>query len=126
MPTLAPTGTPADYQAQLQCCYSRKQVRISALHAIKTLCKLRPALLRALFQEPDILLADEPVSQLDGYLAGRVLGLLRQQADERGCTVICVLHDPTLVERFADYSLSLNPQDPEGWRVRTVRPVPHE
>jgi phosphonate transport system ATP-binding protein len=86
----------------------------------------RTALLRALFQEPDILLADEPVSQLDGYLAGRVLGLLRQQADERGCTVICVLHDPTLVERFADYSLSLNPQDPEGWRVRTVRPVPHE
>ncbi len=83
----------------------------------------RTALLRALFQEPEIILADEPVSQLDTYLAGRVLGLLRQQAQERQCTVICVLHDPSLVERFADYALSLNPQDPTGWKIRAVRPT---
>jgi len=82
----------------------------------------RTALLRALFQEPDILLADEPVSQLDAYLSGRVLGVLRQQAQERQCTVICVLHDASLVERFADFALSLNPNDPEGWRIRTVQP----
>lgn len=80
----------------------------------------RTALLRALFQEPEIILADEPVSQLDAYLSGRVLGVLRQQAQERQCTVICVLHDASLVERFADYALSLNPQDPEGWRIRNV------
>lgn len=83
----------------------------------------RTALSRALFQKPEIILADEPVSQLDAYLSGRVLGVLRQQAQERGCTVICVLHDASLVERFADYALSLNPQDPEGWRIRAVNPV---
>ncbi len=83
----------------------------------------RTALLRALFQEPEIILADEPVSQLDAYLSGRVLGLLRQQAQERQCTVICVLHDASLVERFADYALSLNPLDPEGWRIRAVGPA---
>lgn len=80
----------------------------------------RTALLRALFQEPEILLADEPVSQLDTYLAGRVLGLLRQQAHVHGRTVICVLHDPNLVERFSDYALSLDPRDPEGWKIREV------
>lgn len=83
----------------------------------------RTALLRALFQEPEIVLADEPVSQLDAYLSGRVLGVLRQQAQERHCTVICVLHDASLVERFADYALSLNPLDPEGWRIRAVHPA---
>jgi len=83
----------------------------------------RTALLRALFQEPEIILADEPVSQLDAYLSGRVLGLLRQQAQERQCTVICVLHDASLVERFADYALSLNPLDPEAWRIRAVGPA---
>ena len=80
----------------------------------------RTALLRAIFQEPELILADEPVSQLDTYLSGRVLGLLRQQAHEHGRTVICVLHDPSLVERFADFALSLNPTDPAAWKVRTV------
>ncbi len=80
----------------------------------------RTALLRALFQQPEIILADEPVSQLDTYLAGRVLGLLRSQAHEHRRTVICVLHDPALVERFADCVLSLNPLDPDDWKIREV------
>ena len=78
----------------------------------------RTALLRALFQEPEFILADEPVSQLDTYLTGRVLGLLRQEAREKQRTVFCVLHDPKLVERFADHVLSLDPQNPGGWKVR--------
>lgn len=81
----------------------------------------RTALLRALFQEPDFLLADEPVSQLDTYLAGRVLGLLSQEARDKQRTVLCVLHDPSLVDRFADHVLSLDPQRPEGWKIRHLR-----
>ncbi|HEX8309907.1 MAG TPA: ATP-binding cassette domain-containing protein [Chthoniobacteraceae bacterium] len=80
----------------------------------------RTALLRAVFQEPEIILADEPVSQLDAYLAGRVLGLLRSLAHEHQRTIICVLHDAALVERFADFALSLNPLDPEGWKIRAL------
>ena len=84
----------------------------------------RTALARALFQEPEILLADEPVSNLDTYLTGRVLGLLRQEASLQRRTVFCVLHNPELVERFADLALSLDPHDPLGWRVRVVRRPP--
>lgn len=81
----------------------------------------RTAVARALFQEPEIYLADEPVSNLDVYLTGRVLGILRQEASLHKRTVFCVLHSPELVERFADFALSLNPQRPEAWHVREVR-----
>jgi phosphonate transport system ATP-binding protein len=80
----------------------------------------RAAVARALFQEPELLLADEPVSNLDAYLCGRVLGILRQEAKRNGRTVFCVLHDPALLERFADYALSLDPMNPEKWRIREI------
>jgi phosphonate transport system ATP-binding protein len=83
----------------------------------------RTAIARALFQEPEIILADEPVSNLDSYLTGRVLGILKQQARLQQRTILCVLHNPELVARFADYSLSLSPGDPEGWGFHQVKPV---
>lgn len=80
----------------------------------------RTAVARALFQEPEIFLADEPVSNLDVYLTGRVLGILRQEASVNRRTVLCVLHNPELVERFADIVLSLDSMNPDGWRLREI------
>jgi phosphonate transport system ATP-binding protein len=81
----------------------------------------RAAFARALFQEPELYLADEPVSNLDAYMTGRVLGILRQEVTAHGRTVFCVLHNPDLVERFADHVLSFDPTDATAWNYREVR-----
>lgn len=81
----------------------------------------RTAIARTLFQDPSFILADEPVSNLDTYYAGRVMGLFRNLTSQNGKIVMCALHDPQLISRFADFALSLNPAHPEGWNLREVQ-----
>jgi phosphonate transport system ATP-binding protein len=80
----------------------------------------RAAIARALFQEPEMFLADEPVSNLDSDLSFRVLEILRQQARRQSRTVVCVLHDQDLVRQFADIVISLNPGRPERWTASAL------
>jgi ABC-type phosphate/phosphonate transport system ATPase subunit len=75
----------------------------------------RVAIARALIAEPEVLLADEPVSQLDSSLAAGLLESLRDEAQSRGRTLICSLHDPGLVGRFADLTLALDRET--GWTL---------
>ncbi|NJK92211.1 MAG: ATP-binding cassette domain-containing protein [Blastochloris sp.] len=77
----------------------------------------RTALARALFQKPEILLADEPISQLDQKLTHQVLTRLKNYVTEQNATVICVLHDPALVQIYADSTLCLDPSRPNAWKV---------
>jgi phosphonate transport system ATP-binding protein len=81
----------------------------------------RVAFARALFQQPDLYLTDEPVASLDAYYAGRVLGLLRQECTRDRRTVLCVLHQAQQVEHFADMVLGLNPQEAKAWNLRIVK-----
>jgi len=63
--------------------------------------RARVLIARALAVEPEILLADEPVSSLDPYHQLQVMELLRDIAmDNR--IVVAVLHDLTLAARFCD------------------------
>ena len=61
----------------------------------------RVAIARALAQRPKLLLADEPVSNLDPLLEREILGLLRDICREDGITSITSLHDVELAEEFS-------------------------
>jgi peptide/nickel transport system ATP-binding protein len=56
----------------------------------------------ALVVEPDVLIADEPVSSLDASVRGTILALLLQLRDELGLTVLVVTHDLGLAWNIAD------------------------
>ena len=60
----------------------------------------RVAIARALAQRPRLLLADEPVSNLDPLLEREILGLLRDICREDGITSVTSLHDVALAEEF--------------------------
>ncbi len=64
--------------------------------------KQRVLIARALAQEPEVLLLDEPTSNLDIKHQLEVLGLLHRFAHEGGMTVIMVLHDLNLASRFSE------------------------
>jgi phosphonate transport system ATP-binding protein len=59
-------------------------------------------------QEPEMLLADEPVASLDPVLAHSIMQHLEQINQEDGVTVICSLHFLDLVHRYADRAIALN------------------
>ena len=63
---------------------------------------------RALAQEPELLLLDEPTSHLDIGHQARVLDLIRRLNREKGLTVLVVLHDLNLASQYCDRLLLLN------------------
>jgi iron complex transport system ATP-binding protein len=60
------------------------------------------ALARALAQTPEILLLDEPTSNLDLKNQLEVMGLVRKAVKESGLTAIISIHDLNLALRFSD------------------------
>jgi phosphonate transport system permease protein len=68
----------------------------------------RVAIARALMQDPDILLADEPVAALDPATADDLMALLDSLRRERGLTLVTVLHDHDLAARYADRVITLD------------------
>lgn len=57
----------------------------------------RVAIARALFQEPVLLVADEPVASVDPARAREVIELLTSLSGQDGLTLCVSLHDPELV-----------------------------
>ena len=59
----------------------------------------RAAVARALVNNPDILLADEPTGSLDATNKANVMDILMRLCKESGKTLIIVTHDPSIAER---------------------------
>jgi ABC-type lipoprotein export system ATPase subunit len=60
----------------------------------------RAAVVRALINDPVLLLADEPTGSLDADTASELADLLIELNSEGGTTLVVVTHDPTLAERM--------------------------
>lgn len=60
----------------------------------------RVAIARVLYQQPDLILADEPVSAMDPALSDRVVGELQAEAASRKITLIASLHAVDLALRW--------------------------
>jgi len=60
--------------------------------------KQRVAIARALAKQPQVIFADEPTSALDSDNGRQITRMLREAAVDAGASVVCVTHDPRLIE----------------------------
>jgi oligopeptide/dipeptide ABC transporter ATP-binding protein len=91
--------------------------------------------------QPELLLADEPVSMLDVSIRAEILNLLRELRKNRGVSIVFITHDLSTVAYFADRIAVMylgriveigktrevleNPQHPYTKALLSVIPVPN-
>ena len=68
----------------------------------------RVALARALVTEPELIVADEPVSALDVSLRSRIIELIRDLRQRTGVAFLLVSHDLSVVRHLADQVAVMN------------------
>ncbi|MGH8928091.1 MAG: ABC transporter ATP-binding protein [Acidimicrobiia bacterium] len=101
----------------------------------------RVVIASALVLEPEVIVADEPVSMLDVSIRADILNLLASLAVDQGMAVVMITHDMSTVAAYSDRlavmylgrivetgpsrSVLTNPQHPYTRALLSVVPVPH-
>ena len=67
----------------------------------------RVSIARALANEPQLILADEPTGNLDAEKSSQILELFKNLSDEMGTSYLICSHDPIVAE-YSDRSLEIN------------------
>ncbi len=78
----------------------------------------RAFIARAICQQPQIILLDEPTASLDLAHQVRIMDLMEKLKKEKGVTVVMISHDVNLAAMYADHLLLLN----EGQIVNLGQP----
>ncbi len=65
------------------------------------------AIARMLMQDPEIVMADEPIASLDPKAGREVMDLLWEVIEERGLTVICILHQLDTALKYGERVIGL-------------------
>lgn len=62
----------------------------------------RIAIARALVLNPELLIADEPVSALDASIQAQIINLLKELRQKRNLTILFISHDMNVIKYLAD------------------------
>ena len=101
---------PAEYRARAIIELNKLGMKDQALQRAGTLSggqQQRVAISRAMMQEPEILLADEPVASLDPRNTHAVMSTLSEINRERGITVLVKLHSIEIAKQYCDRVIGL-------------------
>ncbi|MDY6326044.1 MAG: ABC transporter ATP-binding protein [Bacteroidales bacterium] len=97
------TGTKADREVveeTLRCCNILKY-RDTSLQSLSGGELQRAMVARAIAQDTDIILLDEPLSNIDITHKFEIMDILRAMNASRGVTVITILHDLTIASHYS-------------------------
>ncbi|MEL7109694.1 MAG: phosphonate ABC transporter ATP-binding protein [Pseudomonadota bacterium] len=101
---------PAEYRARAIIELNKLGMKDQALQRAGTLSggqQQRVAISRAMMQQPEILLADEPVASLDPRNTHAVMSTLSEINAERGITVLVNLHSIDIAKQYCDRVIGL-------------------